>query len=373
MERGIRSVSGRGSTFGPIYLASVRDLQWRSRRFILAALATGLVFSVTLMMSGVSNSFGVEIENTVNALNATSWLVKTGDPGPFTDPSPFPVSDVAALGSIPGVTHADPLFVGRALTSGPITGTGVPTKPEVDINILGVVPGGVGSPKVAEGSPLANSSQAVVGQSLGAHVGQEIALNGLRLQVTGIVDGVTYFAGQPVAFVTIGTAQKLNADGVALATAVLLNGVPTGPVPGFSTLTDAQVRSDLGRPTNNAAATIKIIEYLLWVVAAGIIGAIIYLSAIERRRDFAVLRAVGTPSSHLFIGLVLQAVLLALVAGIIGIIIEIPMSHTSQIPVRVSPGDYIAIPVVAIVVGVVASLLPARQAARTDPAIAFSS
>jgi putative ABC transport system permease protein len=325
------------------------------------------------MMSGVSNSFGVEIENTVNSLNATSWLVRTGDPGPFTDPAPFPAAEAAAIGSIPGVTRADPLFVGRALTSGAITGTPVPTSSDVDINVLGVVPGGVGSPKVSDGNALSNAGQVVVGQSLGVQVGQDIALNGLHLRVVGIVDGVTYFAGQPVAYVTIGTAQKLDADGVALATAVLLNGVPSSSIPGFTTLSDAQVRTDLGRPTNNAAKTIKVIEYLLWLVAAGIIGAIIYLSAIERRRDFAVLRAVGTPSSHLFIGLVLQAILLALVSGIIGIIVEIPMSHASQIPVRVSTVDYIAIPVVAILVGVIASVLPARQAAKTDPAIAFSS
>jgi serine/threonine-protein kinase HipA len=46
-------------------------------------------------------------------------------------------------------------------------------------------------------------------------------------------------------------------------------------------LTDAQVRTDLGRPITQADPTIKLIEVLLWVVAAGIIGAIVYLSALE--------------------------------------------------------------------------------------------
>jgi len=39
-------VSGWGNTLGSICLASIRDLQWRSRRFLSAAIATGLVFGV---------------------------------------------------------------------------------------------------------------------------------------------------------------------------------------------------------------------------------------------------------------------------------------------------------------------------------------
>jgi len=119
------------------------------------------------------------------------------------------------------------------------------------------------------------------------------------------------------------------------------------------------------------AKTIQLLKVLPWLGAAGIIGAIVYLSALERRADFAILKAVGSPSSHLLIGLVIQAVLMALGAAVIGILVEIPMSHSSQMAVRLSPSDYVAVPVVAVIVGVLASILPARRAARVDPAIAF--
>jgi len=152
---------------------------------------------------------------------------------------------------------------------------------------------------------------------------------------------------------------------------VLARGMPLRSTSGFTALTDAQVRADLARPTAQAAETIKLIEYLLWLVAAGIIGAIVYLSALERRGDFAVLKAVGTPSSHLFFGLVIQAVLIALGAAIVGILVEIPMSGTSQMAVRLAQSNYLAVPVVAVIVGVVASVPPARRAARVDPALAF--
>jgi putative ABC transport system permease protein len=45
---------------------------------------------------------------------------------------------------------------------------------------------------------------------------------------------------------------------------------------------------------------------LLWIVAAGIIALIVYLTALERVRDFAVLKATGTSNSTLFGALALQ-------------------------------------------------------------------
>ncbi len=369
-----RPLFGRANAIGPIWLASIRDLQWRSRRFFLAALATGLVFGLALMMSGVANSFAVEIRDTVSALRAPIWFVPSGSPGPFTIAAPFPTSTAAAIRRVPGVTAADPILVSRALTGGAISSSdspGLPASSERDVNVIGVVPGGVGSPRVVEGAPVRQDDSVVADESLGAKVGQKIDLNGTRFNVVGLVDGDTYFAGVPVVFVTLKAADRFTVDGAPLATAVLVRGRPSRPVAGFSALTEAQVRSDLGRPTIQAAQTVQLVEILLWAVAAGIVGAIIYLSALERRRDFAVMKAVGTPSAHLFIGLVIQAVLVALSAAIIGVLIELPMSAGSQMAVRVSPSDYLAVPAVAVVVGMVASILPARRAARVDPAIAF--
>jgi putative ABC transport system permease protein len=362
----------RTSSAASIVLVSARDMKWRFLRFLLAAVATGLVFGVALMMSGVSNGFSVEITNTLNALGTPTWIVPVGSPGPFTDPTAFPASDVNAIRRVPGITAADPMLVGRALTAGAVNSGGA-AGTESDVNVLGIVPGGVGAPEVVAGHRVRGQDSAVLDQSIGARVGQRVALNGVLFTVVGLVDGVTYFAGDPVVFVTIQAAERLNTGGSPLATAILARGVPHGPIPGFTLLDNAQVRTDLARPTAQAAQTIQLIEVLLWLVAAGIIGAIVYLSALERRRDFAVLKAVGTPSSYLFAGLMLQAITLAFGAAAIGVVAEIPMSHGAAMAVRLSAFDYLAVPIVAVIVGVVASVLPARRAARVDPAIAFGS
>jgi putative ABC transport system permease protein len=204
----LAEVSGRRShgypstgAIGPIWLASIRDLQWRSRRFLLAVLATGLVFGLALMISGVANSFNVEVQNTVGALGARSWFVPTGSLGPFTVAAPFPASEGAAIRQIPGVTAASPILVSRALTAGAITtsdSTSASVSSEQAVNLIGVVPGGVGSPRVVEGKPVRQRDSAVVDESLGVKVGQEIALNGVRFKVNGLVTASPTSPGNPL-------------------------------------------------------------------------------------------------------------------------------------------------------------------------------
>jgi len=351
------------SAIGSIGLASARDLQWRTRRFLVAAIATGLVFGLALMASGIANSFSVEVRNTVAALGAPTWLVPDGSPGPFTDPAAFPIARGAELAAVGGVGAAAPLLVGHAIANG--------SSGAEDVNVLGVEPGRLGSPRVVAGRPLRRGNDIVADESLGVALGRTVMLNGLPFTVVGLVSGVTYFAGQPVVFMPIAAADRIDNKGLALATALLLAGRPAGRIPGFVALNDAQVRADLARPTLSAAQTISLVETLLWLVAAGIIAAITYLSALERRGDFAVLKAVGTPGWHLFFGLVLQALTLAFAAAAIGVAAELGIAPLAAMTVRVSGGDYAAVPIVAVAVGILASILPARRAARVDPALAF--
>ena len=353
-----------GSAIGSIGLASVRDLQWRTRRFFVAAIATGLVFAVALMMSGIANSFSVEVRDTVSAVGAQTWLVRSGSPGPFTDTAAFPTKDASALEGVRGVSAAAPLLVGHALSSG--------TLGAKDVNVLGVEPGRLGSPQVVQGRRLGNGADVVVDASLQAKVGQVIVLNGSRFKVVGLVSGVTYFAGQPVVFMPIAAADRLDTNGLPLATAILVQGVPKVPITGFTALSDAQVRSDLARPTREAVQTIKLVEILLWLVAAGIIATIIYLSALERRGDFAVLKALGSTTTLLFVGLAAQAVAVSLAAAVIAAILSNFMTGLFAQPVDIPGSAFIVLPLSALVVGLLASLAALRRAASVDPAAAFA-
>src|SRR5205085_11519581 len=91
-------------------------------------------------------------------------------------------------------------------------------------------------------------------------------------------------------------------------------------VPPNSSFVSAKVAgADLKRPLNDTIKSIGLFRGLLWIVAAAIVGSVVYLSALERLGDFAVFKATGTATRDLLSALVVQAVLLSIGASILSI------------------------------------------------------
>ena len=346
-----------------ILLLGLRELQWSRRRFAVAVLATALVFALGLLMSGVSASFDNEIDRTVASFDADSWLIRGESFGPFTGPATIPASRVRAARALPGVRRADAVAVLRATTT---------TPSRRNVNLLGVVPGGVGSPPAPQGRLLDQRGTAIVDESLGLVVGDAIDLNGKSLRVGAVTRGQTYFAGIPTVIVSLRDAQALALDGRPLATAIVTRGRPSIVPPGFAVLANAEVARDLERPVLQAKQTISMIRLLLWVVAAGIIGAIVYLSVLERTRDFAALKAIGVSNAHMLGGLVLQAVVLSMFSALLAVAIEEAIAPAVAMSVEVPLFAYVSLPLVAVAVGVLASFIGLRRAVGVDPALSFA-
>lgn len=343
-------------------LISLRDLEWRRRRFAIAVAAAGLVLALALLLAGVKASFDNEIERTIDSFGADRWLVAEGAVGPFTAPIGFTASRAEEVRRLAGVRRADAVVIMGATAATP--------DPE-NVKVVGAVPGGVG-PARELASELERPGTAVVDASLGVGEGETLAVSGRRLTVTGITHGRTYFAGVPTVVVSLESAQRLAFDGRPLATVVVAEGEPEAPPPGFTMLTRADVVTDLNRPVASAKETIDLIRRLLWLVSAGIIGAIVYLSAIERTADFAVLKAIGVSTGSLVRGLLGQTVVLALLAVAVAVLLELAIeplsSMTPEVPVR----GYVELTLAAVVAGVVASLAALRRATHIDPALAFA-
>ena len=111
---------------------------------------------------------------------------------------------------------------------------------------------------------------------------------------------------------------------------------------------------------------------LLWLVAAIIVGAVMYMSALERVRDFAVLKAVGASSRVLVTSLAIEAVIACLVSAALAIGVARLLRPIIPLPVSYSGSAYAVLPVVAVIVGVLSSLSGVRRAVNTDPAAAFA-
>jgi putative ABC transport system permease protein len=341
-----------------MWLIPLRDLEWRRRRFAIAVAATGVVFALALLLSGVSTSFDNEIQRTVRSFHSDVWLVSEGGFGPFTGPTPFPATLAAHVRRLEGVGRAEPVAILRATTTTPST------RP---VNVIGVAGEGLG----AAGDTRLRHGQAVVDGSLGLQAGDRLDLNGTDFRVASVTYGLTYFAGIPNVSVSLADAQRLGFGGRPLATAIIVQGRPAEVPEGLSLLTNRDVEIDLGRPVHQAKQTIGLIRALLWAVAAGIIGAMVYLSTLERVRDLAVLKAIGVSTRSLLVGLVFQAVVLALASAALAVVLETAMEPAAAMSVEVSALDFMLLPLVAVAVGTLASLVALRRAVTVDPALAF--
>jgi putative ABC transport system permease protein len=237
--------------------------------------------------------------------------------------------------------------------------------------LFGVEPGAVGAPTPDDGAPLTGADQAVVDQSLGLELGETLAIGGAFLTVVGLFDSATLLGGQPTAFVAMQDLQELAYTGAPVISAIAVRGDPQGAPPGLQVQSEADARADLLRPIAPAKDTITLLSVLLWVVAGCIIGSVIYLSALERVRDFAVFKAIGVSTSWVLAGLVMQAVVLSLAASVTAIGVAWLLAPAVSIPVKLPVGIVLFAPVTAVVVSAIASLAGVRRAVKVDPALAF--
>jgi putative ABC transport system permease protein len=283
--------------------------------------------------------------------------------GPFTGPATIAATRAAAVRDLPGVRRADPVAVLRATTE---------TPKRANVNLIGVEPGGVGSPPGWRARVLARRGAAIADESLGLGVGERLDLNGASFRVAAVTSGMTYFAGIPTVTVSLRDAQALGLGGRPLATAIVTDGQPVAAPRGLAMLDNRDVEVDLGRPVAQAKQTIALIKLLLWTVAAGIIGAVVYLSVLERVRDLAAMKAIGVATHHLVAGLVLQAALLSLLAALVAVGLEALIAPAVAMSVEIPTLTYLTLPLVAVLVGIAASLIGLRRAVAVDPALAFA-
>jgi putative ABC transport system permease protein len=345
-----------------VLLISLRDLQWRRRRFLIGVTATGLVFALALLITGIGASFRNEVHRTIGSMRADAWIVPSGVSGPFTASTAFPASQADDVAKAPGVQRATPLAILRFT---------VRTPKLQDINVIALGPGGVGSPDPKRGRTFARSGEAVVDSRLGLDVGDTLKIVDQQFRIVGETSGVTFLAGTPAVFIPLADAQRLAFHGQPLATSIATKGVPETLPTGTKAMTNSEVISDLQRPMKQATSTINFLCILLWIVAAGIIGSIVYLQALERVRDFAVLKATGTTNSALLGGLALQAVLLSMLSAVAAVVLAAVLSPLLAMPAEISRDAYLLLPIIAVIVGLLASLAGLRRAVGVDPALAF--
>ena len=313
-------------------LLTLRDLQHRAMRFLVVIVLGSLVFALLFVMTGLVEQFNREPFDTVNGFGASTWVIPEGISGPFTASSTIATAKVLDVVG----EQASPAVIAR--TSLTLDGTAEA------VILVGHVPGGLGEPQTIEGRPAQSPGEIVLDDTTGADVGDSVAMASGSFTVVGLSRNTSLFAGIPLVFMLLADAQELVFQTDQVVSAVLVDGEVTSLPPGL----------------------------VLWMVAAVVIGAVVYLSALERVRDFAVLKAMGVSNKNLVGSLALQAVLVALGAVAFAAVIQLFLAPVFPLKVTVPDRAFIQIPCLAVLMALVAGAAGMARVARADPALAFA-
>ena len=344
-----------------MWLITLRDLQWRRRRFVIAVIVAGMAFALNLVMSGILQHMRNESVRTVAMYPNASWVVTHGATGPFTTSQFVSTATVDDVRRGPGVSGASPLLLVRS------------TIDRLDVNIIGYELGGLTAPRrLSKGSLAVGRGEAIVDVSLHRHVGDTLTFAGREYRVVATTTNTTFYFSMPTVFLAIDDVQDQFLAGQRLASAIVVTGDRTVVAPpGLDVLTSAQVKADLDRPLATTSQTLDIINGLLRVMAGGTIGAIVYLTVLERTRDFAVFKAIGASAWRMAVGVSLEGVVLSLCAAGVAVVLSTVLAPTFPFPVEIPNRARLELVAVAVAIGVLASLLGVRRVAKVDPALAF--
>lgn len=350
-------------------IIALRDLQWRSRRIAITVAGAALVLALALVMSGLSAGFDNESHRTVAIARATGWLIDQNGTGPFLQPTPLTEATVDAVVQQVGTDHAAPIIFARQSVLG---SNGKPLGDHLHINLVGVLPGRLGAPTDVNGAALGGKGEALVDVTLGAKIGDTIRVGSENVTVVGTVTGARLLAGVPNVYVTLADARSLTFSGQKMTSAIVVDR-PVIPPAGTKLLTNREAQVDGLRPVVNAQKTIAMVRSLLWLVAALIVGSVMYLGVLERTRDLAVLKAMGATSKSLGVGLATQSALLALLASGIAVALAVLIAPLFPLSSEIPGLAFATLPALAVIVAGVASIGAARRIFAIQPALAFGA
>jgi len=123
---------------------------------------------------------------------------------------------------------------------------------------------------------------------------------------------------------------------------------------------------------------LTLVAYLVMIVAGASILASIYNSINERKRDFAILRALGARRRTLFAVILGEACAMAALGSLFGLLVYAALTAGAGVIIRAQTGvvldvlhwhwALVLVPLGMIVIGGIAGIIPAMKGYKTDVA-----
>ena len=247
-----------------------------------------------------------------------------------------------------------------------------------------------GPPEISKGRNISKSGEIVIDRSFAAkhhiNLGDTLPVRNDTLVVVGLSKGTNMFVIQ-YAFITLADAHRII--GLAGIVTCYLVKVTSG-----SDLKDVSSRIEIRLPDvvvfdrttfleNNIHEMESGILPLLFVVAMigsvvlmAILSLILSINVLERRKDFAIMKALGSPGGYIPGLVVIQAMILSGSGLIAGIALFFPLMgaverFSPEVSVLTSPFQLFAVIMSVTVISLISSVFPNRKLRKVYPLEAF--
>jgi putative ABC transport system permease protein len=392
-----------------------RDILHAWGKFVLTGAGLGLLIGVTLTMAGVYRGMVDDARVLLDNSGADLWVVQQETLGPYAESSSLYDDAWRGILGMPGVARAaNVTYLTMQVRAG---------ERDVRAMVVGVVPGGPGQPGqprfLAAGRHLTRGHyEAVADSATGFALGQRIRIRRNDYTVVGLTRRMVSSNGDPMVFVPLKDAQEAQflkdndaivaqrrrtavnpafnppgAPGVlrgvvdSQATNPYVNAVLVQVAPGrnpaevaesirrwkrYEVYTRAQMEGILvGKLIATSARQIGMFLVILAVVSAAIVAFIIYTLTMDKIREIAVLKLIGTRNRTIAAMILQQAVALGLIGFVVGKIAATWSAPFFPKYVLLVPADTVAGFAAVMAICVLASLVSIRLALRVDPAEAI--
>ncbi len=360
----------------------LREMRRTPNRFIVATVVLAFLTTLLLFLGGLLDGLYLGSTGAIRAQKADVIVYSSSARDSFLRSRITPETR-AEVEATPGVTEVGGIgFV--------LLGAQVPGETDLaDVAVAGyeLPPTGVPAPPT-DGSGVADSRL----QDQGVSKGDTILVGpaATPIKITGFVDDTGYLlqgsvwvnlttwrsvqnANRPDSAVAEGVVQALVVRGTGshASIAAAIDGATAGAT---KTLTiDEAVLALPG--VKQQKDTFNQIIYTTLAVVLAVVGLFFSLLTLERIGLYGVLKAIGASSRRLFAGVLLQALLVAAVAFVIGsgLAMAAAAAIPAKVPLQLEPSRFIFTFIGVVVAAVLGSAISLRRVTNVDPASAIGT
>ena len=389
-----------------------RDILHGWGKFVFTGIGLGLLIGVTLIMAGVYRGMIDDAQALLDNSGADLWVVQQDTLGPYAEPSSLPDDAYRSVRLTRGVEQAVNITY---LTMKARRGS-----QDVRTMVVGVAPGASTQPgwprHLVAGRHLTHSHyEAVADIASGFALGDRIQIRRKQYTVVGLTRRMVSSGGDPMIFIPLKDAQEaqflkdndaiwqsrrrtqanpafnrpgapgvLDAVIASQSSNTSVNAVLVTLQPGHSADEVAQsierwkrltayTRADMqeilvGKLISTSARQIGMFLAILAVVSAAIVAFIIYTLTMDKIREIAVLKLIGTRNRTIAWMIAQQALALGLIGFMVGKIAATLAGPAFPRYVLLLPQDTITGFFVVMGICLLASLVSIRLALKVDPA-----